>query len=110
MLEIEEIIPIHNLFRLQSAFSPLFASISIFSLFFLLDAGLYVDYNRGATTGNLRLTEPKPTEMKVLVDKLTDESITIANEKVESAVILEGEKEEEYWKEFNIFLNNRKRI
>lgn len=75
-----------------------------------MDAGLYVDYNRGATTGNLRLTEPKPTEMKVLVDKLTDESITIANEKVESAVILEGEKEEEYWKEFNIFLNNRKRI
>ena len=44
------------------------------------------------------------------VDKLTDGSITIANEKVESAVILEGEKEEEYWKEFNIFLNNRKRM
>ena len=88
----------------------LFSHQYLFSLHFLLDAGLYVDYNRGATTGNLRLTEPKPTEMKVLVDKLTDESITIANEKVESAVILEGEKEEEYWKEFNIFLNNRKRI
>jgi len=73
-------------------------------------SGLYVDYNRGATTGNLRLTEPKPTEMKELVDKLTDGTITIANEKVESAVILEGEKEEEYWKEFNIFLNNRKRM
>ena len=73
-------------------------------------SGLYVDYNRGATTGNLRLTEPKPTEMKELVDKLSDGSITIANEKVESAVILEGEKEEEYWKEFNIFLNNRKKM
>ena len=73
-------------------------------------SGLYVDYNRGATTGNLRLTEPKPTEMKDLVDKLSDGSITIANEKVESAVILEGEKEEEYWKEFNIFLNNRKKM
>lgn len=73
-------------------------------------SGLYVDYNRGASMGNLRLKEPKPTEMKELVDKLSDGTITIANEKVGSATILEGEKEEEYWKEFIVFLNNRKKM
>ncbi|KAL9186652.1 hypothetical protein ACHAXT_005890 [Thalassiosira profunda] len=73
-------------------------------------SGLYVDYNRGASTGNLRLKEPKPDEMKELVDKLTDGTVVVAGEKVGSAKILEGEEEAQYWKDFEGFLNNRKRM
>jgi hypothetical protein len=51
----------------------------------------------------------KSAEMKELVDKLSDGTVLIAGEKVESAKILEGEEEEEYWKKFVDFLNNRKR-
>jgi hypothetical protein len=72
-------------------------------------SGLYVDYTRGATTGNLRLTESKPEEMKELVDKLNDGTVLIANAKVGSAKMLEGEEEVAYWKGFEEFLNNRKR-
>lgn len=73
-------------------------------------SGLYVDYTRGETSGNLRLTESKPEEMKELVDKLNDGSILIANSKVGSAKVLEGEEEVAYWKGFEEFLNNRKRM
>ena len=72
-------------------------------------SGLYVDYTRGATSGNLRLTESKPEEMKELVSKLNDGTILIANAKVGSAKMLEGEEEVAYWKGFEEFLNNRKR-
>jgi hypothetical protein len=41
-------------------------------------SGLYVDYNRGNTTANLRLKSPKPNEMKELVSKLTDGSLLVA--------------------------------
>ena len=73
-------------------------------------SGLYVDYNRGESTGNLRLTNAKPTEMTELVTKLNDGTITIGSEKVESSKILEGTEEEEYWKNFTEFLNKRKRM
>ncbi|KAL3777243.1 hypothetical protein ACHAW5_000057 [Stephanodiscus triporus] len=73
-------------------------------------SGLYVDYNRGATTGNLRLKSPKPEEMKELVSKLTDGSLLVANAKVESAKILEGEEEEKYYENFIAWLNTRKRM
>ncbi|KAL3782655.1 hypothetical protein HJC23_010164 [Cyclotella cryptica] len=73
-------------------------------------SGLYVDYNRGETVGKLRMKDvTKSAEMKELVDKLSDGTVLIAGEKVESAKILEGEEEEEYWKKFVDFLNNRKR-
>lgn len=72
-------------------------------------SGLYVDYTRGATSGNLRLTESKPEEMKELVAKLNDGTVLIANTKVGSAKMLEGEEEIAYWKGFEEFLNNRKR-
>ena len=72
-------------------------------------SGLYVDYTRGATSGNLRLTESKPEEMKELVAKLNDGTVLIANAKVGSAKMLEGEEEVAYWKGFEEFLNNRKK-
>ena len=73
-------------------------------------SGLYVDYTRGQSEGNLRLKEcGKETEMKELVEKLSDGSILIADEKVASAKILEGEEEEQYWKKFIEFLNSKKR-
>ena len=72
-------------------------------------SGLYVDYTRGATSGNLRLTESKPEEMKELVSKLNDGTVLIANAKVGSAKMLEGEEEVAYWKGFEEFLNQRKR-
>ncbi|KAL7483990.1 hypothetical protein ACHAW6_009638 [Cyclotella cf. meneghiniana] len=74
------------------------------------NSGLYVDYNRGDTVGKLRMKDAsKSAEMKELVDKLSDGTVLIAGDKVESAKILEGEEEEEYWKKFIDFLNNRKR-
>lgn len=72
-------------------------------------SGLYVDYTRGATSGNLRLNESKPEEMKELVGKLNDGTVLIANVKVGSAKMLEGEEEVAYWKGFEEFLNNRKK-
>eukprot|EP00578_Thalassiosira_sp_NH16_P015902 CAMPEP_0181113018 /NCGR_PEP_ID=MMETSP1071-20121207/20119_1 /TAXON_ID=35127 /ORGANISM="Thalassiosira sp., Strain NH16" /LENGTH=582 /DNA_ID=CAMNT_0023197019 /DNA_START=52 /DNA_END=1800 /DNA_ORIENTATION=+ len=73
-------------------------------------SGLYVDYNRGESAGKLRLKVPKPDHMKELVEKLNGGDILIANSKVESAKILEGEEEEEYWKEFVAWMNRRKRM
>lgn len=73
-------------------------------------SGLYVDYTRGQSTGNLRLNEPKPDEMAELVAKLMDGSVVIANEKVESAKILEGEEEEQYMKDYVAFLNRMKKM
>ena len=73
-------------------------------------SGLYVDYTRGQSTGNIRLNEPKPDEMKELVTKLMDGSVLIANEKVESAKILEGEEEEQYMKDYVAFLNKMKKM
>ena len=73
------------------------------------ESGLYVDYSRGDTDAKLRLKEANPDKMKELVDKLVDGSVTFGGEKVESASILEGEDEEKYWKNFIVFLNNRKR-
>jgi len=71
-------------------------------------SGLYVDYNRGDTTANLRLKSPKPDEMKELVSKLSDGSLLVANAKVGSAKILEGEEEEKYYEKFIAWLNTRK--
>lgn len=73
-------------------------------------SGLYVDYTRGQSTGNIRLNEPKPDEMNDLVAKLCDGSVLIANEKVESAKILEGEEEEQYMKEYFDFLTKMKKM
>ena len=73
-------------------------------------SGLYVDYNRGDTTANLRLKSPKPDEMKELVSKLMDGSLLVANAKVGSAKILEGEEEEKYYDKFIAWLNTRKRM
>jgi uncharacterized membrane protein YgcG len=73
-------------------------------------SGLYVDYNRGDTTANLRLKSPKPDEMKELVSKLSDGSLLVANAKVGSAKILEGEEEEKYYEKFIAWLNTRKRM
>ena len=73
-------------------------------------SGLYVDYNRGDTTANLRLKSPKPDEMKDLVSKLSDGSLLVANAKVGSAKILEGEEEEKYYDKFIAWLNTRKRM
>jgi hypothetical protein len=73
-------------------------------------SGLYVDYTRGQSTGNLRLNDPKPDEMAELVAKLMDGSVVIANQKVESAKILEGEEEEQYMKDYVAFLNRMKKM
>lgn len=73
-------------------------------------SGLYVDYSRGDTEGNLRLKDGgKDAEMKELVEKLTDGSVLIADEKVGSAKILEGEEEEKYYEKYIKFLNDKKR-
>jgi RNA recognition motif-containing protein len=73
-------------------------------------SGLYVDYSRGDTEGNLRLKDGgKDAEMKELVEKLTDGSVLIADDKVGSAKILEGEEEEKYYEKYIKFLNDKKR-
>lgn len=74
------------------------------------ESGLYVDYNRGDSTGHLRLKEPMPEALKDLASKLNDGSVTIAGNKLASCQLLEGEEEEKYWRGFTEFLNNRKRM
>jgi len=69
-------------------------------------SGLYVDYTRGATSGNFRLisiVESKPEEMKELVKKLNDVTVLVANAKVGSAKMLEGEEEVAYEKALKSF-------
>jgi len=73
-------------------------------------SGLYVDYNRGESSGHLRVVKGgKSDEMNELVEKLTEGSIKIKDEKVD-AKILEGEEEEAYYKKLEEFLNNRKKM
>ena len=73
-------------------------------------SGLYVDYNRGDLFGNIRLKSPKPNEMNDVVTRLNDGTLLIANAKVGTARILDGDEEEKYYEKFIAWLNNRKRM
>jgi hypothetical protein len=73
-------------------------------------SGLYVDYNRGDSFGNIRLKSPKPNEMNDVVTRLNDGTLLIANAKVGTARILDGNEEEKYYEKFIAWLNNRKRM
>ena len=72
----------------------------------LEDKVVYADYSRGQTTGALRFQEPTDAIAK-LCDKLNSGETTIAGEKVEKAVVLAGDEEEKYWKDFIEFKNKQ---
>ena len=71
-------------------------------------SGLYVDYNRGDSFGNIRLKSPKPNEMNDVVTRLNDGTLLIANAKVGTARILDGDEEEKYYEKFIAWLNNKR--
>jgi hypothetical protein len=69
---------------------------------------IYVDYSRGQTDGAIRLPEPTD-EVKNLCEKLKTGTVEIAGVKVETAFVLEGEEESNYWTEFIDFKTKQMR-
>jgi len=72
----------------------------------LKDMGIYADFSRGQTDGAIRFNEPNE-KIGELVVKLSNGDVQIADAKVESAGILEGEEETKYWADFIEFKNKQ---
>merc|ERR1712071_14921 len=68
---------------------------------------VFADFSRGQTEGVVRFHKLND-KIGEFVKKLNDGEITIADSKVESAVLLEGEEEEEYYKKFIAFKNKQR--
>lgn len=62
---------------------------------------IYADFSRGQTDGCIRLLEPG--QVPDLLKKLQSGELEIAGEKVESATLLEGDDEKQYWQDFMDF-------
>jgi len=67
---------------------------------------IYVDFSRGQSHGAIRFHEPDES-VKKLLDKLQSGEIKVAEEKVESVIILEGDEEKKYWDDFIEFKNKQ---
>ena len=67
---------------------------------------VYADYSRGQAEGAIRFSEPSD-KIQELAEKLQKGELEIAGKKVESARVLEGEEEQEYWKKFVDFKNKQ---
>lgn len=70
------------------------------------DNSIYADYSRGQTDGAVRFSKPC-VEIKEIAEKLNSGEIKIAESKVETARVLEGEEEQTYWKTFIDFKNKK---
>jgi len=73
------------------------------------DIEVRADYSRGQKDGALRFNEPDE-KISDLSAKLNDGTITIADGKLESAALLEGEGEEEYYKNYIAFRNKQQQM
>ena len=62
---------------------------------------IYVDFSRGQTDGCIRFLEPE--QVTDILKKLQSGELKIADEKVESAILLEGDAEKQYWQDFMDF-------
>ena len=62
---------------------------------------IYVDFSRGQTDGCIRFLEPE--QVPDILKKLQSGELHIAGEKVESAILLEGDAEKQYWQDFMDF-------
>ena len=67
----------------------------------------FADYSRGQTDGAVRFHE-QSDKISEFQKKLNDGEITIAGSKVDSALLLEGEEEENYYKCFIDFKNKQR--
>lgn len=66
----------------------------------------YVDYSRGQTHGAVRFNKPYAA-LKTIAEELNNGTIQICDKKVESAKLISGTEEEEYWKAFIEFKKKR---
>ena len=73
------------------------------------DIEVRADYSRGQKDGALRFNEPNE-KISELSGKLNDGTITVADGKLESAAVLEGEAEEEYYKNYIDFRNKQQQM
>ena len=62
---------------------------------------IYVDFSRGQTDGCIRFLEPE--QVHDVLKKLKSGELQVAGEKVESAILLEGDEEKQYWQDFMDF-------
>lgn len=69
---------------------------------------IYVDFSRGQTDGAIRFPESSD-DVKGLCEKVGAGGVEIAGAKVSGAVILEGEEETNYWKDFIDFKTKQMR-
>ena len=70
------------------------------------DIEVRADFSRGQKDGAIRFDEPNE-KISELSSKLNEGTITISQEKLESAVVLDGEDEEEYYKNYIAFRNKQ---
>eukprot|EP00977_Amphora_coffeiformis_P012809 scaffold3240_cov187-Amphora_coffeaeformis.AAC.4 len=68
---------------------------------------IYVDFSRGQTDGCIRFLEPE--QVPDILKKLQSGELHIAGEKVESAILLEGDAEKQYWQDFMDFKTKQMR-
>ncbi len=69
---------------------------------------VYADFSRGESDGSVRFNEDV-SDIKDIAAKVVSGDITIAGGKVGGAEVLEGEKEEKYWKDASRAMFERKR-
>lgn len=72
----------------------------------LKDTGIYADFSRGQTEGAIRFNEPADS-IATLATKLASGEVQVADAKVESAEIIEGDEETKYWADFIEFKNKQ---
>lgn len=70
------------------------------------DRKIYADYSRGQKDGAIRFPEPSDSIAEV-AKKLKAGELKVLDASVEDAVILEGEEEKKYWKDFIEFKNKQ---
>lgn len=70
------------------------------------DSKVYVDYSRGQADGAIRFSEHSDLIPKIC-EKLASGELLVAGSKVESAVVLSGDDEKQYWEDFIAFKNKQ---
>jgi RNA recognition motif-containing protein len=60
---------------------------------------IYVDYSRGQKDGAIRFPEPSDSVAE-LAKNLKEGKVTVCDDSVEDAVVLDGEDEKKYWEDF----------
>lgn len=74
----------------------------------VMEDKIYADFSRGQDCGAIRFAEPTES-VATLCSKLSSGDVEIADSKVKSAFILEGDEEKKYWDDFINFKTTQMR-